>query len=51
MDLTQRFFKLRGPIKAPRDPQVLLFNVKQLLGRFACPNIDFELMQKHQKLH
>ena len=25
--------------------------MKQHSGRFACPNIDFKLMQKHQKLN
>ena len=48
---TQLIFELRGPIKAPRDPQVLFFHVKQLSGRFACPKIDFKLIQKHQKLN
>ena len=38
-------------MKALRDPQVLLFHLKQLSGRFAFPNTIFKLMQKQQKRH
>ena len=38
-------------MKAPRDPQELLFRVKQLSGGFAFPNIIFKLVQKQQKRH
>jgi len=49
--LGRRISELRRPIKAPRDPQGLLFHVKQLSGRFAFPNTIFKRMQKQQKRH